>query len=395
METKPKYYAGLGNLKKPLMALVLLGVVGFFVTLTQNAERAWANYLMNYFFWMNIAMAGLFFAALQHITGAYWSATIRRVSESLSAYIPVSFVLFIGLLFGLHHLYEWTHADVVQHDELLKMKSGYLNIPFFIVRHVGLYLLCLFLGRKIVNNSLSQDEQANAALSVQNTKLSAPFLMLFAVLYTLASVDLIMSLAPHWFSTMFGVYCWAGLFFSGLGMLAIWVVALRNNGVLADFVNEDHLHDLGKFMFAFLVFWGYVGFSQYMLIWYANLPEETPYMIARTQGAYKNVGIILMLVKFVIPLFLLISRPAKRSKNFLLFMGFWFLVAQYVDVYWMVIPAFFKAPIFGWNEVVMFIGFGALYFLSVGRFLEKVSPVAINDPWLPAALHHHNTPNGY
>ncbi len=375
--------------KKFLTVLLVIGIGFFAWEMTQNAHRAWANFLINYFYWLSIALFGLFFAALQHITGSHWSVTVRRVAESFIAYLPVSLGLFVVLLFGLPHLYEWTHPHVMETDPILKLKTGYLNTPFFIIRHAGLYILCFVLGGKLVQNSLRQDKENNAHLTVANSRLSAPFLLLFAILYTLAAVDLMMSLAPHWFSTIFGVYCWAGLMYSGLAMLALWVIVLRKKGILSDWVSENHLHDIGKLMFAFLVFWGYIAFSQYMLIWYANLPEETPYLILRTQGPYQPISLALMLGKFVIPFFLLVSRPAKRNQGWLAFCALWFLIAQWLDVYWMVIPAFFEKPVFGMVEIGIFLGFGALFLWSVGTFLRRVNAVAIHDPRIKSALHHH------
>lgn len=384
-----KRFQGSPFIRKFLGFLVVIGIGSFVWGLNQNAPCAWAHFLINYFYWLSIALFGLFFAALQHITGSHWSVTIRRVSESFIAYLPVSLVLFIVLLFGLHNLYEWTHPHVMETDPILKLKTGYLNTPFFIVRHAALYILCLVLGGKLVKNSLRQDKENNAHLTVVNTRLSAPFILLFAMLYTLASVDLMMSLDPHWFSTIFGVYCWAGLMYSGLAMLALWVIFLRKKGILTDWVSDHHLHDIGKLMFAFLVFWGYIAFSQYMLIWYANLPEETPYFILRTQGPWQTVSLALMLGKFVIPFFLMVSRPAKRNLAWLAFCALWFLAAQWLDVYWMVIPAFFEKPVFGITDVGIFLGFGGLFLLSVGTFLKKVNAVAINDPRIKEALHHH------
>lgn len=384
-----KKYEGSPTAKKIYILCILFGAAIFAFGVGKDPVRLWSNYLINYFFWMNVGMFGLFFVALQHLTASYWSSTIRRVAESFIAYIPVSALMFIGLLFGTHSLFEWTHTDVVNADPILKMKEAYLNMPFFIVRHVTLYAIVFFLGGKLVKNSLSQDKKADATLSLKNTTLSAPFIMLFAVFYTLAAVDLMMSLSPHWFSTIFGVYCWAGLMCSGLAVLTFWTVHLRKKGVLAGFVTEDHLHDLGKLMFAFMVFWAYVAFSQYMLIWYANLPEETPYMILRTQTGYKNFSLVLMLIKFVVPLFLLVCRPAKRSQNWLLVMVALFIFGQWLDTYWIVMPTFYKEPVFGLPEVGLFLGFMGLFFLSVSTYLQKINPVAINDPWQKDALHHH------
>jgi len=386
----PKNFVWSSKAKGLWVLLIAVGVLSFFLGLKSYPERAWANFLLEYFFWLCICLSGIFFTALQYITGSYWSAPIRRIAEVFIAYLPVAALLFVVLLFGLPTLYEWTHADVVARDAILTGKKAYLNTPFFILRHGILFLLVAVLGGWMVRNSLRQDHNGNANLTILNTKISAPFLLIFAWAFTFAAAfDLMMSLSPHWFSTIFGIYCWAGLFYSGLAMITLWVILLKKRGTLQGFVNENHYQDLGKLMFAFLVFWGYIGFSQFMLIWYANLPEETPYMLARVRGAWKPISIALMLGKFVIPFFLIVSRWSKRWENYLLAMTLWFLAAQWLDVYWMVFPTFFPKPVFGWVEVGMFAGFAGLFFLSVGLFLSRVHPVAIKDPRLQEGLTHH------
>ncbi|MBL7686331.1 MAG: molybdopterin oxidoreductase [Deltaproteobacteria bacterium] len=385
----PKKYEWSSKAKSISLLLAALGVATFIFTLKSDPQRAWANFLTDYFFWLCIGLSGVFFTALQHITGAYWSVTVRRISESFISYLPVAAVLFVVLLFGIHHLYEWTHTDVVAHDEILKSKAGYLNPTFFMIRQFGLLAFVLILGGWMVKNSLRQDSNGNVKLTELNTKISAPFLLFFAWLFTFGAFDLMMSLAPHWFSTIFGIYCWSGLFYSGLATITMITIHLRKKGILSDFVTEHHLHDLGKLMFAFTVFWGYIAFSQYMLIWYANLPEETPYMITRTMGAWKSISIALAVGKFVIPFFLLIGKWAKKWQNYLYALTFWFLAAQWLDIYWMVFPTFYKTPIFGLTEVLMFFGFAGIFFFCVGNFLSKVTVVPIKDPRIEECLAHH------
>ncbi len=391
--TTPKKFTGFGKVQGLWPVLVVVGLVTGVLSYKNGelgAQRFWANFLLEYFFWFSIAMGGIFFATLQHLTGSYWSVTLRRIPEVFSSYLPVSFVLFFILLLGLPHLYEWTHPDVVAADALLTTKSAYLNTPFMIVRHLALYATLFILGGWMVRNSIRQDQNRDARLTQLNVKIAAPFMLLFGWLFTFVSFDLIMSLSPHWFSTIFGIYCWAGLFYSTLAMITLWVVILKRQGVLAGFVTEDHLHDMGKLMFAFLVFWGYIAFSQFVLIWYANQPEETVYYMNRMGQGWMCVSLILVFGKFVIPFFILISRGAKRKEGILIFMAIWFLLAQWFDLYWMIFPNFFRnGPVFGWVEVGMACGFLGLFFMTVGRSLRKVSPVAIGDPRLDQSLHHH------
>lgn len=385
----PQKFAWRAKEKKILVGLSLLGLICFGIGLASDPQRAWANYLQEYYYWLCLALAGVFFTALQHLAGATWSVTVRRIAEAFSGFLPVAFLLFIGLLFGLHHLYEWTHAHVMHEDPLLAQKIAYLNVPFFVVRSVIVFVAVFLLGGWMIKNSILQDQSGDLHLSAKNVRLAAPFMLIFAWSFTFMSVDLIMSLSPHWFSTIFGIYCFAGLFYSGLAMITLCAIFLKRRGSLGSYFTVDHLHDLGKLMFAFLVFWTYIAFSQYMLIWYANLPEETSYMIPRTTGAWQPIFIALILGKFAIPFFMTVSRFSKRNEKWMLLVALWFLAAQWLDIYWMVFPTYYPAPVFGWMEVGMFIGFGSLFLLAVGRFLERVSPVAIRDPGLEKALHHH------
>src|SRR5690606_22754739 len=205
----------------------------------------------------------------------------------------------------------------------------------FIIRNLIALGIWMFFSWKLIGNSLLQDtRQGDYSINLKNRVLAPIFLILFAITYTMVSFDQIMSLDPHWFSTIFGVYCFAGLFYTNLALTALVSIYLKRKGLLEGIVNENHLHDLGKFMFAFTVFWAYIGFSQFMLIWYANLPEETGYYLRRFDGGWMNVSIFLLVGKFMVPFFALLPREAKRSERRLILVGLWMLVAQWIDVLW-------------------------------------------------------------
>lgn len=416
-----KHYANVNQIPKPapfvvspvmhlfFLVLVVIGVAAFAWGLKENAARTWHSYLLNYFYWLTLSLSGLFFMALQYITSSMWSSPLKRIPESFISFLPLAFILmlfpFIGMFseifsfFSVSHaghpsggmsmLYEWTHSETVASDAILKGKESYLNLGFFLGRNVFSFLIWMGAGFWLVRNSLKQDVTGSVDLTRLNRKIAAPFLVLFALTYTVASFDWLMSLEPHWFSTVFGVYCFAGLFESGMALTILFVVALRRQGAFKDVINENHLHDLGKLMFAFCVFWAYIAFSQYMLIWYGNLPEEIGYMIRRTEGSWTPVALALLFGKFVVPFFLLISRSSKRSENYLLFVSVWVLAAQYLDVYWMIYPLLGSKPLFGWQEVGLFLGFLGLFVLSSCLFLQRVQPVALKDPRLLEGVNHH------
>ncbi len=378
------------SLKTAAGIFAVIGVVTFAAGLYLQPQRAWPNFLLNYFFFLVLSLFGVFFTALQHVTNAYWSVTVRRFSEALMSYLPVALVLGFVIILGRHHLYEWTHTEAVAHDELLNLKAPYLNSTFFIIRYLVCLGLWIFFGMKMRANSLKQDTSGDAQHTVSNIKLSAIFLPLFAVSFTLVSIDLTMSLQPHWFSTMYGVYCFAGMFYSGISLLAVMLIYSKRQGALSDqLFNENHLHDLGKFMFAFTVFWAYIMFSQFMLIWYANLPEETTYYLLRLNPQWRYVAIFWLLVHFIIPFFVLLPRGVKRNQKILFRMGLFMLLTQWLDVYILVMPVFSNTgPVFGWIELGTFLGFLGIFIISVGRFLEKVPVVPVKDPRMMECLSH-------
>lgn len=368
----------------------VVGIIATVAGILTQPQRAWPMFLVNYFFFLCLSLYGAFFTALQHITNAYWSVTIRRLAEGLMSYLPVAFVLAFVLVLGSHNLYEWTHKEAVEQDVLLKLKSGYLNTTFWVIRLVVFFGLWLLLAFKMRRNSLAQDVTGEHKFTLSNIKLSAAFIPVFAISFTLLSFDLLMSLEPHWFSTIYGIYCFAGLFFSGHALMAILIISGRRKGLFTnDLVNENHLHDIGKFMFAFTVFWAYIMFSQLMLQWYANIPEETPYYIRRFHGGWWTFGGFLLLAHFIIPFFGLLPRGAKRNEGYLKKMALFMLFAQWLDVYFLVMPVFFKdGPVFGWVEIGTFLGFLGVFGITVGRFFEKVPAIPVKDPRLLDCVAH-------
>lgn len=381
------------NLRVVCLLSVLVGVLTFLFAMRaggETAERGWYNYLLNYFYWSCLGLAGVFFVALQYITGAVWSVTLRRVAEGMAAFLPVALLLFFGIIAGEHHLYEWTHDAVVAAHPVLQEKTAYLNTSFFTLRNIFFLLLWIGLGGLMVRNSIQQDETGDAQLTTRNTKLAGAFLLTFAITFTLAGFDLIMSLAPEWYSTIFGVYCFAGLFVSGIAMITLLTTTFYRQGRFGPYLRPDHLFDLGKLMLAFTVFWAYIAFSQYMLIWYADLPEETGYLMMRMSGAWTPVSWALLICNFIIPFLLLLPQGVKKNAIYLRCIALWILATHYLDCYWLVVPQFaHERPVFGWMEIGMFVGFAGLFGLVLIAFFSRVPLVPRGDPRLHEAMEFH------
>lgn len=380
-----------GKYKIIFAVLAVIGFAIFARGLGVDKTRAWTAYLHNHFYFLSLAVGGLFFATVQWVSNAMWSAPIRRLAESFTAYLPFGIFTFAGLIFGLHELYHWTHLDVVQNDAILLGKAGYLNVPFFIIRNFIAIGIWVIFSVVLIGNSLKQDKSGDLKYTLKNRTLGPIFLILFAVSYTMFSFDGLMSLDPHWFSTMYGVYCFAGSFYITLALLGILTVRFKSNGMLNHMISTTHLHDVAKFMFAFTVFYAYIGFSQFMLIWYANLPEETGYYLKRMSGTWLYVSIFLLLGKFLTPFVLLLPRTMKRKGNVVVAVGVFMLVAHWIDVLWLIQPEFFKeGPRVGLTEIGTLMGFAGLFGFVVVRFLSKHNVVAIGDPKLSqSVLHHH------
>lgn len=388
----PGKYTASKRTKTIYAVCMFVGLLLFVLGLFQDQARTWHSYLTSYFYFTNLALGGLFFAALQHVSKAGWSVNIRRFAEAMTAYLPIAAAGAIVLLLGSKQLYIWLDAAVVAKDQILEGKSAYLNWGFFIIRLAVFFALWLLFRGLIVGRSLQQDASGDEKLTLKNIGASVAFLLVFALSYSLFSVDTLMSLQPHWFSTIWGVYCFAGLFQSSLAVLILITVAMMKRGLVGGLVSADHLHDLGKFLKAFTVFYAYIGFSQFLLIWYANLPEETIFYLARSTGGWMGLTFSLLIFKFFVPFLLLLPRAAKRSPNHLVLVSILVLVMQYVDVYWMVYPNFDSTGLhFSYPEVGTFLLFAGLFVYAVTNFLSKHNLVPVKDPRIEESIHHHVT----
>lgn len=380
------------RLKTFYAVAIFLGIVILAATMARNPERAWHAFLVGYFYFLSIGIGGLFWVAIQHVTKAGWSVNVRRISESFTAFLPFAALGAVGVFAGGAHLYEWFNPELVAQEPLLHHKAAYLNKVFFAIRMAVFIGLWLWFAKVLVGRSLRQDKTRDESLTIKSVGWSIAFLLVFALSYSLFSVDTLMALEPRWFSTIFGVYTFSGLFQSTMATMILIIIYLKKKGKLNEYVNENHLHDLGKFMFAFTVFWAYIAFSQYMLIWYANLPEESFFYIPRLEKGWVWVSISLLLFKFVVPFLALLPRWAKRSSAHVGAVSVLILVMQYVDIYWLVYPNYnSETAVFGLPEIGGFALFLGLFTYSVTRFLSRNELVPVGDPRIHESLSHHVT----
>lgn len=367
---------------------LVLGIAGFMF----DSYRASYAYLVSYLFFLSIAVGSLFLVALEYAANADWSTPFRRISEFFAAALPLLIIFVIPLFLSTGKLFLWSHADFVHGDKMLEAKSAYLNTPFFIVRVVVIILLWSAFYWMITKNSRKQDSIQDQLLTKRNITLSVIFIPLFAITITLIAVDWVMSLESRWFSTIFGVYLFAGVVWSSLAALTITAIKLKEKGFLHSAIGKDHFYSLGTLLFAFTVFWGYIAFSQYMLIWYGNLPEETFWFMQRWDGGWKFISLLLIITHFIVPFFGLISYEAKTNLKRLKFMSIWILCVHFLDMYWLIMPSMSRNDhiyTFSWIDFVYPIFFVGILILVFNKMTEKTSLVPEGDPKLQRGLSFH------
>jgi hypothetical protein len=365
--------------------------------LHQLQNRPWsALYIASFFFFM-IALGALAFYAIQYAAQAGWSPVLFRVMEGITAYLPVASVIIIALLllssFHINHIFHWMDPELVNpesehYDKLIAGKSGFLNVPFFLIRaliFLGGWNLYRYLSRR---NSLRDDNAEDNRWFKKNFKISAMFLVFFIVTESMMSWDWIMSFDPHWFSTLFGWYVFAGMMVSAITVIAMVTIVLKSQGYL-EHVNDSHIHDLAKYMFGFSIFWTYLWFSQFMLIWYSNIPEEVTYFVTRIED-YKLPFFGMVVMNFVFPVLMLMNSDYKRVNWFVILTGIVILAGHYIDVFNMVMPATVGSSWFiGIPEIGSLMFFFGLFVIVVFTALTKAPLLAKRNPFIKESKHFH------
>ncbi len=337
-----------------------------------------------------LALGGIYFNAFNHLSGAAWSVGLRRIAEHSVWFLPFVFVLMLIVFLGAGDVFHhWVHAP--QDDHLIAAKSAWLNLPAFIGRNIALLLVWFFFGWLLWRNSIAQDRDGSIKRTHKMARYSAIFLVVFALSYSASSWDLSMSLEPHWFSTLWAIYIFSGLALTIFAILALWAHFLKSRGYYGQAVNENHLHDLGKFLWGHTIFWAYIAVSQYMLIWYAAIPEETQFFKRRVENGWLYVSMILVLLRFVLPFILLLKREWKRNFRRMTFVALLVLVGQVWDIYWIVYPTLDEGGFvfFSWQELGVLALVAGSYIYIIGKVLERHALIPRNDPRLEECLHFH------
>ena len=385
---------------------ILLGVALLAVSISMGAsedfrEQFYFSYLVGWTFCLSLAIGGLFVVLIKHLTRASWVTVLRRIPEALAASFPLLAVLAIPVLMGLfdtHHgpYHHWTTPGIADpagahFDEILAGKVSYLNIPFFVVRMVAYFAIWTVISGKLYALSLRQDLTDDPEIPAQQRRVSAWGLPLLGVTTAFASYDFLMSLDPHWFSTIFGIYFFSGAFMSAFCVIALAAIGLQRGGMLDGAVTKEHYHDLGKLMFGFVVFWAYIAYSQYMLYWYGGIPEETIWFRHRMEHGWQTHSAILLIMHFVLPFVLLLPRFVKRSMTLLGIMAVWLLAMQWFDHHWLAMPVLYQEhATIHWLDITSWIGLCGIFFGCFAWRLSRHPLVPQHDPLLGRSLAFEN-----
>jgi hypothetical protein len=374
----PLYRVQRAGLAVGVIALVL-SAIGWLVT----PEQFFRSYLLGFLFWFGIALGSMAILMIHHIAGGAWGAVIRRLLESSIATIPVLALFFLPIVLGMHELYEWTHANEVAHDPVLQAKSAYLNVPFFLVRAVSYFAVWITLATLLRRWSLDQDGTGDPGTTTRLELLSRGGLVLYGLTVTFAAVDWMMSLEPHWFSTIYGLIVMGGQGLAAFAFVIPLAVLLSRQRGLAPFFGPAQFHDLGNLMLAFTMIWAYLSFSQLLIIWSGNLPEEIGWYLRRSVGGWKVVGYGLLALGFALPFAALLSRRLKRTGARLALVALWVIAVRFLDLYWIVVPSFDASALPHWLDFVTVAGIGGVWLWFFVGQLVRHPVLPLRDPSLP------------
>ena len=376
------------------LALAAMGAAAFLLGLFSDPGRTWASYLIVNYYFLSIALGATFFFTLQSISQSGWSSAFKRIPEALMSYIPFAFVFFLLIYFGMHYLYHWTHTDAVAADELLQHKSSYLNVPFFLVRLVvsfSLWVLLAWFLRKLSLREDSMDpsdQKGIMALFMKSEFFSKILIFILAITCSLTAFDWIMSIDPHWVSTIFALKNLVAAFLHGVSIITLIVFILHRLGYFP-FLNKYHLHDFARYIFIFSIIWGYFWFAQFMIIWYGNIPEETAYYYDRWQGGWKTIFFLEIGLNWAVPFMVLLPVKTSRNMNVIFSVIVVLILGQYIDLFSQVVPGTTGALKFGWIEACMFLGWAGLFVLVVATTLSRAKLIPPNHPYLEESTNHH------
>ena len=393
----------LGRLQQRALIVGVIGLIAGGIGAAMNLDQFFMSWLIGFLFCLSLSLGCLALLMLQHISGGQWGMVGRRVFEAGSRMLPIVALLFVPLLFGLPKVFVWAQPEAVAGSHVVQMKTAYLNVSFFVIRAVIYFLFWMLLVVLLNRWSAAQDngEGVTKHDSVRYRKVSAPGLLFLVITVTFASVDWVMSLEPEWFSTIFGLLTIAGYGLTGIAFTIVVLATIDRDRPAGSLLTPRHFHDFGKLLLAFTMLWAYLSFSQFLIIWSGNLPEEIPWYIARIRGSWGAVAILLVVGHFFLPFALLLSADIKKRSGLLAKVAIFILVMRLIDLIWYVAPAFRHMAPEGaggthsvipmhWMDIAIPVGLTGLWVFLFVRQLRTRSLFPMNDPYLKEAFAHHD-----
>jgi hypothetical protein len=388
--------ASIDRLRRPALVAGVIALAACAAGAVASPGAFFRGYLFAYVFFTGLSLGCLSIVMLHHSTGGAWGIPIRRILESGTRTLPLVAILFLPIALGMKYLYPWSRPEEVGKDTLLQAKAAYLNVPFFLARAAFYFAVWIAVAYFVNRWSLEQDRAGSRALTRKLQLLSAGGLVAYGLTMTFASIDWVMSLEPHWFSTMYGVLYIAGQALNALAFVTAALVLMSGEKPFSGFVRSSHFHDLGKLLLAFVMFWSYVSFAQYLIIWAGNLPEEIPWYLRRLHGGWGWVGAALVVLHFALPFLLLLPEGANRNARVLASVAGLVVLMRLVDVYWLVRPVFTQASASAasarfevhWLDLAAAVGIGGVWLAVFLWQLEERPLLPVNDPEFVEALAH-------
>ncbi|PJB14996.1 MAG: hypothetical protein CO118_05720 [Flavobacteriales bacterium CG_4_9_14_3_um_filter_32_8] len=376
------------KLKTASIGMILIGVLALIMAFMQDAGRAWANILLNNYTFLSIVIGATFFIAIQYITQSGWSAMFKRVPEAISGFMPIIGLLMLVMIFGVPYLYEWSHEDMRNSHEIIQHKSPYLNTIFFIIRMIlflSLWMLIIFKFRKF---SLKEDEIVGMEFFNKSEFLSKVFIFVMAITFSLGTFDWVMSVDVTWFSTVYAFKNIASAFYHAAAVIIVVVLLLKNLGYFPK-MNKFHLQDFSRYLFALSILWAYLWFIEYLLIWFANIPEETSYYVQRREGNWNTMFYLDIFINFIIPFLLLLPIQFDRNKYILFFVAGLLIFGQWITNFIQIMPGTIHDFHIGFFEIGIYMGYLGLFILVVSQNLSKAPIIPKNHPFLLESEQHH------
>ncbi len=376
--------------KARVLALLLtgVGVLALVIGFMTDQPRTWTSILLNNFYFLSLSLGAVFFIAIQHVTDSGWSAMFKRIPEAMASFVPVAFLIMIALLAGVRDIYEWAMPGIKETDALIAHKSPYLNIPFFYARVIllfGIWILLILLMRRL---SLRGDVEEGTDWFKKSRRYSMVFIFVFAITFTIASFDWIMSIDSHWFSTLFGIRAIVSSLYYAVAVIILLVLCLNRAGYLQS-MNKYHINDFARYLFRLSIVWGYLWFMQYLIIWYANIPETTFYYVYRVKEPWTALFYAELIVNWTIPFLVLMSDAFARNKLVIIPVSLLLLAGFYISLYLQIIPGSIGVMQFGFIEAGSFAGFAGAFILLFMRSLSKAPLMPEKDPFFKESLTHH------